>query len=316
MRLSGIWLVASLCFICSGTFATTTAHAAFPGANGRIAFHAGSPTSDQAHIYTLLPDGSGLQAIGPKRSFSPSWSADGERLAFTKAVRGHPAQPLLVVKTMKADGSNVTMLARAGKPANSFAPSPSYSPTGRRVAYSTGSKIYSIRADGTDRELLLRAGRRPGIRGNLYDPEYSPSGKQILFAGMPAGERNDGVWTMRRDGSRIRLVTPRAFNGPGLSWSSDGREIAYSVGSDLQVVDSDGTNLRVLGSNLYFPAWAPDGTQIAVRGVKRVMGRGCSDLLVTDPFGDGLTTVTDGCAQVAAGGLGLDVYQSSWQPLP
>ena len=43
------------------------AHAAFPGANGKIAFYNGQGTSD--NIYVMQPDGSGLTAIttGPAR---------------------------------------------------------------------------------------------------------------------------------------------------------------------------------------------------------------------------------------------------------
>jgi Tol biopolymer transport system component len=56
----------------------------------------------------------------------------------------------------------------------------------------------------------------------------------------------------------------------GLAWSPDGKHIAYAFGtagkSELFSIDRDGTNkkqLTKLGGANRFPAWKPDGKQLA-----------------------------------------------------
>jgi len=58
------------------------AKAAFPGQNGKIAFNKYSPRDDDSRIYTVEPDGTGQSALGEVPRYSPSWSADGEMVAF------------------------------------------------------------------------------------------------------------------------------------------------------------------------------------------------------------------------------------------
>lgn len=83
------------------------AAAAFPGANGRIAF------SGPTDIRTANPDGSGLQVLAT--GGEPAWSADGRRLAYRHEGAIH---------TIGADGSDATRITtpfcstngRAGRP--------------------------------------------------------------------------------------------------------------------------------------------------------------------------------------------------------
>src|SRR6059036_1470460 len=71
--------------------------AAFPGANGGIAFS--SVTAGDADIYTMSPDGSGLTRLTRSRidEFEPAWSANGKRLAYTSGGQ---------VYLMNADGTH------------------------------------------------------------------------------------------------------------------------------------------------------------------------------------------------------------------
>src|SRR5947207_12793348 len=59
-----------------------SANAAFPGQNGKIAFH--SDRDGNFAIFTVNPDGSGLANLtsGFADNELPSWSADGSKIVF------------------------------------------------------------------------------------------------------------------------------------------------------------------------------------------------------------------------------------------
>src|SRR5690242_18076290 len=80
------------------------AHAAFPGANGRIAF------SSYGQVYTINADGTGGTVLASGRD--PAWSPDGTKLAYV-----NPAGHLAV---MNADGSSQTDLGVAPQPGYEF----------------------------------------------------------------------------------------------------------------------------------------------------------------------------------------------------
>lgn len=62
--------------------AATAADAAFPGQDGKIAFSRDNYRQGTSGIFTIAPDGGGQQRIGPEFGYSPSWSADGQKLVF------------------------------------------------------------------------------------------------------------------------------------------------------------------------------------------------------------------------------------------
>lgn len=174
----------------------SAAVAAFPGGNGRIAY-SGTAFSDPGepieppHIFTVLPDGSGKQQLtdAPIADFQPSWSADGRRLVF---VRGGPTGAVQLF-TMNADGSNQAKLADISvrEPCIDPCPSPAFSPSGRRIVYSTGQEIVTVRSDGSNRHRLLEAtslrhGGRLTVDGSPYRASSSVSASLVFgpSAGM------------------------------------------------------------------------------------------------------------------------------------
>jgi WD40 repeat protein len=284
----------------------SAAIAAFPGANGRIAFTAGSPGSDGSSIHTVEPDGSGLTAIGPNRVLSPSWSADGDRIAFTRV----PASGAMRVMTMAADGTDVTGVAGAGKATNDFAVTPSFSPSGNRIAYSTSRRIHLIRSNGTDKEAVIKAESSGDARGRVGRPAFSPNGKRIAFIGLPQGERHVGLWTVRPDGSGLKLLTKAGTGGAGLSYSPDGRFLAFGGSGSLLTIRANGADQRLISQDLAFPAWAPAGDRL-VGIVRGTLEGSCGGLVTFPPDGSQVTPIPS-CSSLGS----FQAYDSSWQPVP
>jgi Tol biopolymer transport system component len=307
----------AIVFAIAALLSPSAAVAAFPGKNGWIAY-VGSPAgASQGGIFTVRPNGSGLRQL-VVGGFDPSWSADGRRLAFTRL---EPAGN--TVFTINADGGAPTPVV------DGDAQDPSFSPSGRRIVYTDGDSIRTVRTDGTGQRRLL--GAHP--RGGLGSPQYSPNGKRIVFDGRPRGKPLEGIWTMRRDGSRLRRLAAHPppspdFSGPGEDapdYSPDGRQIAFchgcptgGSGGAIHRMRADGSDRRRVlrtDDDAAAPAYAPDGDRIAVSiTTPSVTGRGgCTDLYTVTPTGSDRYRVTHWCG---SDGMGGHASSPTWQPVP
>src|SRR4051794_21969174 len=166
--------------------AASTACAAFPRDNGRIAY-SNDPESPGAppQIHTVLPSGHDDRLLGP--GLGPQWSPDGQRIAF---ISGEGLDTN--VSTMWADGSHVRQVTSDGS--NSEA---KYSPGGGRVVFlHGGTSAVVMRADGSHRHTIATG--LGSVRA------WSPSG-EIAYQ---AGSRSQILGAMRPDGThRHRLVS-------------------------------------------------------------------------------------------------------------
>jgi len=197
------------------TEAGIDAEPAWSPTGDRIAYRHRDPAAGRSAIWVMNADGSNKVKLTADLEAThdvswPSWSPDGSRIAFATVV---PMGTTSAIWTMNADGSNQ---AQRTSSVNGYDTQPTWSADGTRIAF---SRNYS-----GDREiaiLSLDAGttQRIALPGAQWKPAWSPDGRHIAFW-QPAGTSLTGVYTMRPDGSNVRLHTADANWGGGYdpSW--------------------------------------------------------------------------------------------------
>src|SRR4051794_37912257 len=86
-----------------GAGAAPSALAAFPGANGRIAYS--SAADGDQDVYVMNSNGGATRKLTDSNhaDIDPVWSADGSKIVFSTSRYGN-----FEIATMNADGSDVT----------------------------------------------------------------------------------------------------------------------------------------------------------------------------------------------------------------
>jgi Tol biopolymer transport system component len=238
----------------------TSAQAAFPGANGLIAFE--SNQSGTFEIYVMSPDGTGLRRLTTGGAADPAWAPDGRQIAFASSVTGNAE-----IYVMNADGSNVRQITNRPGATDIF---PSWSPDGRRLAFAsfggTNYDIWVINADGTG-EVNITSDPAEDIL-----PVWQPGGAKIAFQTNRDGNRD--IYLVNADGTGPTNITNSPAEDENPDWSPDGAKLAFvsnrgGFGADIYAMNADGTGVARLtltgtdGFHNKHPAWSPDGTKIA-----------------------------------------------------
>ena len=147
---------------------------------------------------------------------------------------------------------------------------PALSPDGTHIAFHSmldGDSVINIYSYDLESRILTRLTDDSASAGF---PVWSPDGKQILFVRSLSGNRmGSSLSIIDANGSLPSAPITSDSDFQPAAWSHDGGRIAYSCNpqqaqrndySDLCVINTDGTNRRVLVDNRYgaevAPAWS------------------------------------------------------------
>jgi Tol biopolymer transport system component len=226
-----------------------TAHAGAQTRAGRILFQA--LAEKEGGLSIMDADGSNQKRLVPN-GHAGTWSRDGCKILFSRG--GSKDASIYVID---ADGSNQKLVAHdVSTPPDGAEMRAYFSPDGRRIVFvSASNEIMVVNSDGSDARKLTNG-------GYSYEPSWSADGSKIHFFAIGGGR------VVNADGTNLHAIR---VGGPqaDAQWSPDGKRIAFvSVnqgGSNIAIMNADGTNVRVLTSGSVrplLPSWSPDGSKI------------------------------------------------------
>jgi Tol biopolymer transport system component len=242
------------------------------GTNGLIVF--GQEVSpDHYQLFTIRPDGSGLERLRIKGSATnPDWSPDGRSILF-----GLETDTRAGIAIVSASGAGLRNLTPTG-----FQGQASFSPDGQWIVYerdvSEGDNgVWLMRADGSEKRRVTRS----PFGCCDTDPNFSPDGKTITFVRIKKPEVEQALFSVRRDGSGLRRLTPYSWEvAIKHDWSPDGKLILLTTNADfvrpdesanLVTIHPDGsgktelTTFRGGKQNAFAGSFSPDGKHITFR---------------------------------------------------
>jgi TolB protein len=223
----------------SGTAANEGSPSVAP--DGRTAVFQSAVAHENApgvpHVYVIPLDGSKPErriTDGDSPELDPSWSPDGERIAFARQVGGS-----FDLFSCRTDGSDTVRLTDTPGVDEM---SPAWSPDGSEIAFSRyengiergSGDLWIARANGA------RARRLLGDEHDYAGAAWSPDGRRIALL------KDSLVAVMSAHGGVVRPLTPAGqVKETRPSWSPDGRRLAYTRDpGKILTMNPDGSDVR------------------------------------------------------------------------
>jgi Tol biopolymer transport system component len=212
--------------------------------------------SDIFLVFFLLISSACTPSVGPPEGLE----IEG-RLIFSSIERTGSE-----LRIVNADGTGLETLEDESE-GNRF--HPSVSPDGYCIAYTNqyvreafspyNAQLFVMASDGTNVQAWVS-----NSGGSIEAVAWSPDGTCLAFS----GNINSDIYTVCS--GTISLLTDYANTGTRSTdpaWSPDSQQIAYSIGTGIYIMDSDGANKHPLEMLLFSfstrdPNWSPDGSKL------------------------------------------------------
>jgi Tol biopolymer transport system component len=237
----------------------------------QLAFLRSEPQAAAWSLWVVNRDGSGERRVVAADAENPilsefplAWSPAGDALAFTVFDTEACAPESRCYQTRA-----VIVDARDGRLVDDFAGAESlnWSPDGRRMAWACDT---SPDPYGEREAVCLTLNRDAPVQrvddDIVHRPLWGPGGDRIAFTDQGGGALR--VLDVRRRSIRL-LADPESAIDGALTWSPDGRRLAYANAAvELFTVGAIGGHHRPRRVGRFrggsSPAWSPGGRRIAV----------------------------------------------------
>ena len=252
-----------------GLLFSPAAQAAYPGANGLIAWQ-GVPTGSgtDTEIVVANADGTGVTPLTSNsvNDIDPAWSPDGKKIAFARANGS-----VYEIWTMNADGSSPTLVVQQSKSVTH----PTWSPAGNKLVFeyafsATDDDIWAADSTGLNSGVITLA----TTTINERDPAWEPGGSRIAFVKFNSSSGNwDIMFMTYPSGTPTPFLAGAAASFADPAWSPDATKLAFQNGvtgtnDDIGRINADGSGYvgflpgGPTGGNDHNPAWSPEGQLI------------------------------------------------------
>jgi len=258
-----------------GLVLVPSADATYPGKRGDLVFLREQQRGEEFYYqaFSATPRGTRVRRLKiPETLFVPAlpdFSPDRRMVTFDSGFS---------IWTIGLSGMGLRQLT-ARVPMVSLDSDPTYSPTGRQIAFiraddiqtgTVGSAVWVMSADGVGPRRLVS-----GFAGQAFQPRYAPGGRRIFFltdrdAGIGNQRGRVDLYSVDRDGGQAKRLTSRSLTIRGFDVSPDGKQFVLGIArasnpsySDIYTMKADGTRRKRISSDGASPVWAPDSSAIA-----------------------------------------------------